>query len=262
MLKGKKGLVVGVSNAHSLGWGVVQAWLREGANVCVAVQSERFKGKVEALLHDAGAADDSAAVLTCDFDDPNGASGCAQQVERIMGSKLDAVCHSVAFAPRTAFESRFVKTSREDFLRTIQTSAFSFLDLANSFEPLMARSRDEGELSSLMCLSFEGSRRVYESYKVMGPAKACLETTAKYLAVDLGKESCIRVNCISAGPVNTLSARGIPNFRKMLREAKQKSPLQNSVSQADVGNLAVFLASDYSLKMTGQVLSVDAGLAL
>jgi len=240
MLLGKKGLVFGVTNKNSIGWAVACAWRNAGADVSVVVQEDRFKSKLQ------------GSCFTCDVTKDADLLKCKNEFVSTVGSHVDMIMHSIAYAPKESLRGNLMDCTREDFATTMDISVFSFLAIARAFHPLMS------ENSSLMCMTYDGSARTVPGYGLMGPAKAALETCTRYLAMELGTHG-IRVNGISAGPINTLAARGIANFHVMKENAKNKSPLGKNVSAGDVGDMAAFLASDASKSITGQILYVDAG---
>eukprot|EP00753_Platysulcus_tardus_P009330 PLAT1987.1.p1 GENE.PLAT1987.1~~PLAT1987.1.p1 ORF type:complete len:264 (+),score=92.33 PLAT1987.1:52-843(+) len=250
MLTGRTGFVAGVSNKHSLGWAVAKAWKAAGADVIIGVQSERFEKGVARLQTDAGW--EEPLMVQCDVVDDDSIASAFEQVGAITGGKLDMLMHSLAFAPATAIKGRVVDVTREDYAMTQDISAYSFIALAREAAPMM---KDGG---SMMALSYLGSERLIDNYGIMGPAKASLESITRALAGDLGPQG-IRVNCLSPGPVNTLAARGIPNFRTLLKHVAETAPLRRHVEPAEVGGTAAFLASDAGSGITGQVLYIDCG---
>lgn len=248
LLAGKIGLVFGVANKRSIAWAIAQAWAREGATLAFTYQGERLKENVEELAATFGP---DTVILPCDVTrDDQIAAVFAVLRERF--GKLHLLLHSVAFAPREALEGEFINTSREAFRIAHDVSAYSLVALARAATPLMT---DGG---SILGMSYYGAEKVVPHYNVMGVAKASLEASTRYLAYDLGPKR-IRVNCISAGPVNTLAARGISGFTEMLRHYEAHSPLKRNVLPDELGATGVFLASDGAAAITGQVLYVDCG---
>ncbi len=248
LLDGKLGIVFGVANQRSIAWAIAQAWAREGAKLAFTYQGDRVKENVEEL---AGAFGADTLILPCDVTKDEEIAS----VFKIVGEKfgrLDLLLHSVAFAPKAALEGKFVNTSREAFRIAHDVSAFSLVALSHAALPLMT---DGG---SIIGMSYYGAEKVVPHYNVMGVAKAALEASTRYLAYDLGPKK-IRVNCISAGPVNTLAARGISGFNEMIKHYEVHSPLKRNVLPDELGATGVFLASDGAAAITGQVLYVDCG---
>jgi enoyl-[acyl-carrier protein] reductase I len=248
LLDGKLGLVFGVANQRSIAWAIAQAWAREGARLAFTYQGERLKENVEEL---AGAFGPETLILPCDVTKDDDIARVFSEAGQKLG-KLHLLLHSVAFAPKAALEGEFVNTSREAFRIAHDVSAYSLVALARAAAPLMT------EGGSILAMSYYGAEKVVPHYNVMGVAKASLEASTRYLAYDLGPQR-IRVNCISAGPVNTLAARGISGFGEMLRHYEAKAPLRRNVLPAELGATGVFLASDGAAAITGQVLYVDCG---
>lgn len=248
-LEGKTGVVFGVANKNSIAWGIAQAWHEAGARLAFTYQGERLKEKVETLVSDFG---EDTLVTECDVSSDDDIDRVFGEVGSHFGGKLDLLLHSVAFAPREALEGRFVDTTREAFATAHDISAYSLVALAKRAAPLMT---DGG---SIIGMSYYGAEKVIKHYNVMGVAKAALEASTRYLAADLGEQK-IRVNCISAGPVNTLAARGIAGFSQMLKHYESHAPLRRNVSHEELGQTGVFLASDGGAAITGQVIYVDCG---
>jgi enoyl-[acyl-carrier protein] reductase I len=248
LLAGKVGIVFGVANKRSIAWAVAQAWKDAGATLAFTYQGERLKDNVEELASAFGA---ETLILPCDVtrDDQ------IEEVFRTVGQKygkLHLLLHSVAFAPKAALEGKFVNTSREAFRIAHDVSAYSLVALSRAAAPLMT------EGGSIMGMSYYGAEKVVPHYNVMGVAKASLEACTRYLAYDLGPQK-IRVNCISAGPVNTLAARGISGFGEMLKQYEARSPLKRNLIPEELGATGLFLASDGAAAITGQVIYVDCG---
>ena len=248
LLAGKIGIVFGVANKRSIAWAIAQAWHRAGAKLAFTYQGDRLKENVEELVATFGP---DTLLLPCDVTKDDEIARVFNEVGTKFG-KLHLLLHSVAFAPREALEGKFVNTSREAFRIAHDVSAYSLVALARSAAPLMT---DGG---SILGLSYYGAEKVVPHYNVMGVAKASLEASTRYLAYDLGTQA-IRVNCISAGPVNTLAARGISGFGEMLKQYEERSPLKRNVLPDELGATGVFLASDGAAAITGQVLYVDCG---
>jgi enoyl-[acyl-carrier protein] reductase I len=247
MLENKVGMIFGVANQRSIAWACAQACMEKGARLAFTYQGERLKenvGKLTANL-------DGALVVPCDVTNQAEVDAAFQTVEKEFG-KLDFLIHSIAFAPKEALEGEFLMTSREAFVTALEISAFSLPQLARAAAPLM---RDGG---SIVTMTYYGAEKVVQNYNVMGVAKSALESSVRYLAEDLGKQN-IRVNAISAGPINTLSARGVKNMGAMLRHIAEKSPLRRNVEAREVGNTALFLVSDLASAITGETIYVDCG---
>lgn len=238
----------GVANKRSIAWAIAQAWAREGAKLAFTYQGERVKENVAEL---AGTFGNDVLILPCDVTLDEEIAGVFKAVGEKFG-KLNLLLHSVAFAPREALEGEFINTSREAYRVAHDVSAYSLVALARGAAPLMT---DGG---SIVAMSYYGSEKVVPHYNVMGVAKASLEATARYLAYDLGPKK-IRVNCISAGPVNTLAARGISGFTEMLKHYEAHAPLKRNVLPEELGATGAFLASDGAAAITGQVIYVDSG---
>jgi len=250
-LAGKTGIVFGVANKRSIAWAIAQAWAKEGAKLAFTYQGERVKENVEELAGTFGA---DTLIMPCDVTKDEDIARVFSEVGAKFG-KLNLLLHSVAFAPKAALEGRFVDTDRDAFRVAHDVSAYSLVALARAAEPLMT---DGG---SIMGMSYFGAEKVVPHYNVMGVAKAALEASTRYLAYDLGPKK-IRVNCISAGPVNTLAARGISGFSAMLKTYEERSPLKRNLIPEELGATGVFLASDGAACITGQVIYVDGGYSI
>jgi enoyl-[acyl-carrier protein] reductase I len=248
LLAGKLGIVFGVANRRSIAWAIAQAWHRAGAKLAFTYQGQRHKENVEEL---AGAFGADTLILPCDVTKDDEIAGIFKAVGDKFG-KLHLLLHSVAFAPKDALEGEFVNTSREAFRIAHDVSAYSLVALARAAAPLMP------EGGSIVAMSYYGAEKVVPHYNVMGVAKASLEASTRYLAYDLGPKK-IRVNCISAGPVNTLAARGIGGFNEMFKHYEAHAPLKRNVLPEELGATGLFLASDGAAAITGQVLYVDCG---
>ncbi len=249
MLEGKTGVVFGVANKNSIAWGIAQAWHEAGARLAFTYQGERLKGKVEALVSGFGT---DTLITECDVTSDDDIDRVFTEVGEGFDGKLDMVLHSVAYAPREALEGRFVDTTREAFATAHDISAYSLVALAKRAAPLMTNG------GSIIGMSYYGAEKVVPHYNVMGVAKAALEASTRYLAADLGEQK-IRVNCISAGPVNTLAARGIAGFTDLMKHHETYAPLKRNVTTDELGQTGVFLASDGGAAITGQVIYVDCG---
>jgi len=247
-LEGKVGVVFGVANKRSIAWAVAQAWAEQGVKLIFNYQGERVKDNVEELTAEFG---EGVPLYPCDVTSDEEIDTFFEQVRKHT-DRVDLMLHSVAFEPREALEGRFVKTSREAYRISHDISAYSLIALAQRAEPLMTAG------GSIVAMSYYGAEKVIPNYNIMGVAKASLEASTRYLAWDLGKKS-IRVNCISAGPVQTLAARGISGFGQMFKEYESRAPLGRSCTLEEIGAAGVFLASDGAASITGQVIYVDGG---
>jgi enoyl-[acyl-carrier protein] reductase I len=247
MLENKVGMIFGVANKRSIAWACAQACAEHGARMAFTYQGERLKENVEGL---AATLTDSL-VVPCDVSEQAEVDAAIDAVRQKYG-RLDFVIHSIAFAPREALEGEFVTTTRDAFRTALEISAFSLTQIALAAAPLMS---DGG---SIVTMSYYGAEKVVPSYNVMGVAKAALESSVRYLAADLGKNN-IRVNAISAGPINTLSARGVKNMGSLLGYVGDKSPLKRNVTAGEVGNTALFLVSELASGITGETIYVDCG---
>jgi enoyl-[acyl-carrier protein] reductase I len=248
LLAGKLGVVFGVANKRSIAWAIAQAWHNQGAKLAFTYQGDRLKENVEELV---GTFGQDTPILPCDVTKDDEIARVFADVGQRFG-KLHLMLHSVAFAPREALEGNFVDTSREAFRVAHDVSAYSLVALSRAAAPLMT------EGGSIVAMTYYGAEKVVPHYNVMGVAKASLEASTRYLAYDLGPKK-IRVNCISAGPMNTLAARGIAGFTDMLKHYEAHAPLKRNVLPEELGATAAFLASDGAAAITGQVIYVDSG---
>ena len=246
LLADKTAIILGVINKWSIAYAIASALRREGAKLILTCQTERLLKTVEELGAELGA----ARVIICDVSKDDDLASLAAAVAN--DAPIDAVVHSIAFANKEDLSNPFVQTSREGFRTATDVSAYSLVAVARVLTPLMTRG------GSITTLSYLGAVRVLPNYNVMGVAKAALESSVRYLAYDLGAAN-IRVNAISAGAIKTASARGIKDFSKMLEAGEMKSPLRRNTDPAEVGDTAVFLASDLGRGVTGNVIYVDAG---
>jgi enoyl-[acyl-carrier protein] reductase I len=247
LLQGKTALIVGVANKRSIAWGIAEAFHREGARLAFNYQGERLKENVEGLASGLP----GSVVFPCDVTKDSEIDDLFAKVQSTFG-RLDILVHCVAFAKKEDLEGAFSTTSRDGFGMALDISAYSLTALAQRAAPLM-----EGG-GSIVALTYLGSERVVPKYNVMGVAKAALESSIRYLAYDLGSKN-IRVNGISAGPINTLAARGIAGFTSILQHVRERSPLPRNTEPAEVGDTAVFLCSDMGRGVTGEVIYVDNG---
>ena len=248
MLKDKNGIIFGVANKRSIAWATAQAMHDAGANLAFAYQGERLKENVESLTREAMP---ESLLVSCDVTKQEEVDQAFGQVGERFG-RLDFLIHSIAFAPRDALGGEYLNTSREAFLTALEISAYSLPQLARAAAPLMT------EGGSIVSMTYYGAEKVVVGYNVMGVAKAALEASTRYLAKDLGTRN-IRINAISAGPIQTLSARGIADFGSMLKHNAERAPLGRNVEPREVGNTAVFLCSSMSSGITGEVIYVDCG---
>ncbi|MBM6592639.1 enoyl-ACP reductase FabI [Microvirga pudoricolor] len=247
ILTGKRGLIMGVANNRSIAWGIAQAARKHGAELAFTYQGDALKKRVEPLAKEL----DAAVVGHCDVTDGATIDAVFAEVEKLWG-KLDFVVHCIAFSDKDELTGRYVETSEGNFTKSLMISCYSFTAIAQRAEKLMT---DGG---SLLTLTYYGAEKWMPHYNVMGVAKAALEASVRYLAADLGPSN-IRVNAISAGPIKTLAASGIGDFRYILKWNEYNSPLRRTVTIEEVGETAAYLVSDMSKGMTGEILHVDAG---
>jgi enoyl-[acyl-carrier protein] reductase I len=251
LLDGRKALIFGVANDHSIAWGIARALHEQGATVGFSSIEMLIEKRVRPLAQSIGA----TFVEPCDVQRDEDVARVFARWADEYGS-LDVLVHALAFAKREELDGRFIDTSREGFALALDISAYSLVALARAAEPLLMRGDSPG--GSIMTLSYYGAEKVVANYNVMGVAKAALEASVRYLAEDMGRNG-IRVNAISAGPVRTLAAQGVANFRKMYGMFRDIAPLRRNISIEDVAGAAVYLASDLSSAVTGETLYVDAG---
>lgn len=247
MLENKIGMIFGVANKRSIAWACADACRRQGARLAFTYQGERLKENVEKLTADMT----ETLLVPCDVTNQQEVDAAFEAVDKKFG-RLDFLIHSIAFAPREALEGEFLTTAREAFLTALEISAFSLTQVSLAAMPLMKNG------GSIVTMSYYGAEKVVTGYNVMGVAKAALESSVRYLAADLGRHN-IRVNALSAGPINTLAARGVKNMSSLLGYAAEKSPLKRNVEAREVGNAALFLVSDLSSAITGETIYVDCG---
>ncbi len=246
-LKGKRGLIMGVANDRSIAWGIAKAAHEAGAELAFTYQGEALEKRVKPLAESVG----SKIVLPCDVTEDASVDAAFKTIEKDWGN-LDFVVHAIAFSDKNELDGLYLDTTRANFTRTMDISVYSFTSVAQRAAKLM---QDGG---SLVTLTYYGAERVMPHYNVMGVAKAALEASVRYLAADLGPRN-IRVNAISAGPIKTLAASGIGDFRYILKWNELNSPLRRNVTIEDVGRSGLFLLSDLGSGVTGEVLHVDAG---
>ena len=247
LLDGKNAIIFGLANERSIAWGITQAFKREGATLGISYAGEMLEKRVRPLADQVGC----KWVEECDVTSDEQITAVAEKAGKHFG-KVDVLVHSIAFAGLDELSKPYYQTSRDGFKNALDISVFSFVALANAFQPIL----NQG--ASVMCLTYYGSVKVAPNYNVMGVAKAALEASTRYLAYDLGPQK-IRVNAISAGPIRTLAAAGVGGFRDMYKHFAQVAPMHENVTIEDVGNAAVFLASNLSARVTGEILYVDAG---
>jgi enoyl-[acyl-carrier protein] reductase I len=250
MLQDKFGIIFGVANKRSIAWATAQALSEAGARLAFTYQGERLKENVEKLTADM----QGTLVLPCDVTRAEEVAETFRRVREEFG-RLDLLIHSVAYAPKEALEGEYVDTARDDFLTALEVSAYSLVAVSRVAAPLMT---DGG---SIVSMTYYGAEKVVPNYNVMGVAKAALEASTRYLASDLGGRG-IRVNAISAGPISTLSARGVSNMSLILKHHAERSPLRRNVEAREVGNCALFLCSPLSSGITGEVIHVDCGFSI
>jgi len=248
LMKDKKALICGVANEKSIAWAIASKLKEEGADLCFTYAGDAMKSRVEPLAEKIGA----SLCLPCDVSSDEEIDGVFKSIKKEWGH-LDTLVHAIAFANRDDLKGSFLNTSREGFKLALDISAYSLVALSRGAAPLM-----EGRKGTIMCMSYLGSEKVIKNYNVMGVAKAALESSVRYLANDLGPEG-IRVNSISAGPIKTLAAKGINKFEDILRIVEERSPMHKNVTIEDVAGTALYLASDLSSGVTGEIIYVDSG---
>jgi len=247
LMQGKRGLVLGVANDHSIAWGIASALAEHGAELAFTYQGDGFAKRVKPLAESVG----SNIVLPCDVSDDGSIDAVFSAIEKEWGS-LDFVVHSVAYSDKDELSGRYVDTTRDNFKLTLDISCFSFTTIAQRAAALMPNG------GSLVTLTYSGAERVMPNYNVMGVAKAALEASVKYLAVDLGADG-IRVNAISAGPMRTLAGSAVGGARQVYKWNEEYSPLRNNTKLEDVGGAGLYLLSELSAGITGEIMHVDSG---
>ncbi len=248
MMDGRRALIFGVANDHSIAWAIAERFRHEGAEIALTYPNEAIEKRVRPLAESIGA----ALVFPCDVTRDDELDGLFAAL-RENWAEIDVVVHAVAFALRDELKGRFVDTSRQGFQVALEVSAYSLVAIARHAEPLLAARR-----GSLLTLSYFGAEKVIPHYNVMGIAKAALEACVRYLAADLGPNG-IRVNAISAGPLRTLSSAGISGFKAMLHHHEERAPLRRNIDVSEVAATALYLCSELGSGVTGEVLHVDAG---
>jgi enoyl-[acyl-carrier protein] reductase I len=247
LMAGKRGLVMGIANDHSLAYGIARATAGQGASLAVTYQGEAFGKRVKPLADALG----TNLVLPCDVEDTASLDALFERLVEAWGG-LDFVVHAIAFSDNKELKGRYLDTTRANFARTMAISCYSFTDIARRAAPLMANG------GSLLTLTYDGSQRVMPSYNVMGVAKAALEASVRYLAVDLGRQG-VRVNALSPGPMRTLAGAAVADARYVYGWARDNAPLRRNPALDEVGNAGVYLLSDLSRGVTGEVHYVDCG---
>ncbi len=247
IMKGKRGLIVGLANNRSMAWGIAKSCAEHGAELAITYQGEALKKRVEPLANEIGA----MIAGHMDVTDPDSIEAVFQHLEKTWG-RLDFLVHAVGFSDKDELTGRYVDTTHDNFMMTMDISVYSFTALVKRAEPMMSNG------GSIVTLTYYGSERVMPHYNVMGVAKAALEASVRYLAVDLGPKN-IRVNSVSAGPIKTLAASGIGDFRYILKWNEYNSPLRKTVTIDEVGDASLYLLSDLSRAVTGENHHVDSG---
>ncbi len=247
MLKNKRGLVFGIANNHSIAWGISKELAKNSAEIAIGYQNEILLKRVRPLSEEIN----SKILIECDFNNHDSINNCVKIIKEEWGS-IDFIVHAVAFANKTELNGRYIDTSKENFINCLDISCYSLTNLTKSFEPLMNNG------GSVLTLSFYGSNKVIPNYNLMGVAKAALETSVKYLSVDLGDKN-IRVNAISAGPMRTIAGAAINNAREVYKFTEKNSALKRNAKLEEIGKSALYLISDMSKAVTGEVHYVDCG---
>ncbi len=247
LMQGRQGLVMGVANDHSIAWGIARTLARHGAELAFTYQGEAFGKRVKPLAQSIG----SSLIMPCDVEDASSLDAVFERLKSEWGA-IDFLVHAIAYSDKSQLKGRYADTTRENFLRTMAISCFSFTDVARRASEIMPRG------GSLLTLTYGGSSRVMPNYNVMGVAKAALEASVRYLAADFGPRD-IRVNAISAGPMRTLAGAGITDARALYGFQKRHSPLRRTVTLDDIGGAALYLLSPLSAGVTGEVHFVDSG---
>lgn len=247
LLEGKKAVIFGVANKHSIAYGISSAFRREGARLSFSYLNDALKKRVDPISAELG----GDFTFPCDVSSDEDIARSAETVKEQWG-QVDILVHSVAFASKDELKGRFLNTSREGFKLALDISAYSLVGLCRAFEPLLAPH------ASIICMTYYGSQKMIPNYNVMGVAKAALEASVRYLATDFGPTG-VRINAISAGPIRTLASSGISDFHQIGAMFEQRSPMHRLVTIDEVGNTAVYLASDLSSAVTGEVIYADNG---
>jgi len=248
IMNGKKGVILGVANNKSIAYGIAKQCAEQGATIAFTYLNDSLKKRVAPIAEEFGFGD---YVYPCDVSNPQEIQDLVKSLEKDMG-KIDFIVHSIAFAPKDGLSGRFTDISKDAFRIAMDVSVYSLIEVTQALKPIMS------ENSSVLTLSYYGGVKYIPNYNLMGVAKAALEMTVKYMAEDLGKDG-IRVNAISAGPIKTLAAAGIGEFRFMLKWNEAHSPMKKNVTTTDVGNSGMYLLSDLSAAVTGEIHYVDGG---
>ncbi|MCW0233917.1 MAG: SDR family oxidoreductase [Ferrovibrio sp.] len=248
LMSGKRGLIMGVANDHSIAWGIADMLHRHGAELAFTFQGEAFERRVRPLAESVNA----KAVVPCDVEDETSMRQAFEKVGAAFGNQIDFVVHAIAYSDKEELKGRYLNTTRGNFGRSLMISCYSFTEVARLAQPYMSKG------GSLITLTYEGSTRVMPNYNVMGVAKAALEASVRYLAVDLGPQN-IRVNAVSPGPMRTLAGSAIGSARATFKFTAQHSPLRRNASLDEVGGAALFLLSDLGAGVTGEIVHVDSG---
>ena len=248
LMKGKKGLIMGLANDRSIAWGIAKALNEQGAQIAISYQNEALEKRVIPLVENL---DNAPMLIKCDVSNSESVEACFKELGEKWG-KIDFVVHAIGFSDKNQLKGRTIDTTLDNFLNTMHISCYSFIEACRCASPIM----NEG--GSIVTLSYLGAERVLPNYNIMGVAKAALEASVRYAAVDMGKQG-VRVNAISAGPIKTLAASGIGDFRKILRWNELNAPLLRNVTQEEVGAATLALLSPLGIAITGEVLHVDNG---
>jgi len=247
MIKGKKGIIIGIANDHSIAWGIARQLHANGAELAITYQNETLLKRVKPLADKVN----SDIIIECDVNNEDHLLKTVDQIKKKFGT-IDFIIHAVAYSDKNELNGRYIDTSKNNFINSLSISCYSFTKIAKLFQPIM---NDRG---SLVTLSFHGANKVMPNYNVMGVAKAALEASVKYLSVDLGDQN-IRVNAISAGPMRTLAGAAIANARDVFNYTSKNSSLKRNVNLEELGNSALYLVSDLSSAITGEIHYVDCG---
>ncbi len=247
MLKGKKGVIFGIANDHSIAWGIAEKLNQNGAELVITYQNDTLLKRVKPLADKVN----TKTLIECDVNKQAQIENVVDIVKNRYG-KIDFIIHAVAYSDKNELNGRYIETSKENFINSLYISCYSFTKIAKLFQPII------NENGSLLTLSFYGANKVMPNYNVMGVAKAALETSVKYLSVDLGDQN-IRVNAISAGPMRTLAGAAIANAREVFKYTNENSSLKRNVNLEELGNSALYLVSDLSSAITGEIHFVDCG---
>ncbi len=247
MIKGKKGIIFGIANDHSIAWGIAEKLFKNGAELAITYQNKTLLKRVEPLAEKVN----SNTLIECDVSNETHIEETVHQIKNKFG-KIDFIVHAIAYSDKNELNGRYIETSKNNFINSLSISCYSFTKIAKLFQPIINNN------GSLITLTFHGANKVMPNYNVMGVAKAALETSVKYLSVDLGGQN-IRVNAISAGPMRTLAGAAIANAREVFKYTNENSSLKRNVNLEELGNSALFLISDLSSAVTGEIHYVDCG---